>query len=106
MKKVQYCHQELSVEEAIRIAKQKCEEDYDPQPNSLSFRVLGPPVERKWIEASPPDSNQSSDYRITIYVREGSPPKGIVIADYGHGVVMAFNAWDTLLFKWTGLSLQ
>ena len=106
MKKEQYYCGKLSVEEAIRRAKQKCIENYDPQPNSLSFRVLGPPTERKWLEASPPDSYQDSDYRVTVFVREGSPQKGMVIADYGRGVVMAFDAWDNLLFKWSGLTGQ
>ena len=106
MRKGQHCHGKFSVEEAIRRAKQKCEENYDPQPNSFSFLFLGPPPERNWLEASPPDSNQRSEYRVTIYVREGSPPKGMVIADYGHGVVMAFDAWDNLLFKWSGLDSQ
>ena len=94
MRKGQNCYGKLATEEAIQRAKQKVEESYDA-PKS---------PERNWLEASPPDSYGSPRYRVTIFVREGSPPKGFVIADYGHGVVMAFDAWNNLLFKWTELA--
>ena len=50
------------------------------------------PTGRKWLKAHV-DSYKNKDYRIELFVLEGSPAKGFVIADYGHNCAMAFNAW-------------
>jgi hypothetical protein len=48
-------------------------------------------TQRNWIEAHA-DSYKNPLYRIQVFVLEGSPAKGCVVADYGHGVVQAFDA--------------
>jgi hypothetical protein len=49
------------------------------------------PGDRRWLESQPPHSYSSSDYRVRLYVLEGSPPKGYVVASYSIGVVRALN---------------
>ena len=46
---------------------------------------------RKWLEASPENSYDSEDYKVKVFVLEGSPPKGYVLADYCYGIVKAFG---------------
>jgi hypothetical protein len=82
------------MEDAIERAKNKVIKAYD---------MPGSYVERAWIAANA-DSYREVRQRVAIFVREGSPPKGYVIANYGHCTVMAFSVYDELLFKWTGLS--
>ena len=47
---------------------------------------------RKWIVGNPPDSYGDPEYRVAVYVLEGSPPRGTVLADYWHGVVKCWSA--------------
>jgi hypothetical protein len=47
---------------------------------------------RKWLECSPPDSYSESEYKIRVFVLEGSPPRGIVVANYGVRKVKAFDS--------------
>ncbi len=81
------------MEDAIELAKNKVIEAYD-RPGSC---------EREWIVANA-DSYREVRQRVAVLVREGSPAKGYVIANYGRLTVMAFNVHDELLFKWKGLS--
>jgi hypothetical protein len=69
------------VERMIKKAKNYVEKDYDGR-----F-----PQERKWMEASL-DSYETKEHRVTTFVREGSPCKGIIVADYGKGMVTAIRA--------------
>lgn len=56
-------------------------------------------TDRKWLE-SKLDSYGSDYYRIQIFVLEGSPKKGVVIADYGSHLVMGFNSgWKKIFNK-------
>lgn len=78
------------MEEIIKRAKIKVIDAYDGVDN------------RKWLTASL-DSYETKDYRIEVFVREGSPQKGFIVANHGTGTVLAFNAWNDLIFKWTGI---
>lgn len=93
LRKGQHCHGELTMEAAIERAKEKVIRSHDRP---------GVNVERDWIVANL-DSYRQADQRVAVFVREGSPAKGYVIANYGHRTVTAFNLQDELLFKWTGL---
>ena len=57
------------------------------------------PIVREWHGVSV-DSYEDSHNRITMLVLEGSPPKGMIIINYGHGLVMAFDAWGKKLYTW------
>ena len=61
------------------------------------------PEERPWLEASI-DSYKHRDNRVTMLIFEGSPPKGMIIINYGHGLVMAFDAWGKRLYTWRSYS--
>ena len=63
----------------------------------------GEKVEREWLEAEPPNSYSSSDYRVRLFVLEGSPPKGYVLADYASGVVRAFGLSLRALYTYRDL---
>lgn len=69
-------------EEAIDAAKKKIEEAYGAIPG-----------DRPWLEASPSDSYDDENYRITVYVLSGSPPKGIILYSQAHRKVMGFNCY-------------
>jgi hypothetical protein len=45
---------------------------------------------RRWLEATPDHSYRDERYRVTIYVLEGSPPRGYVIASWGANRVKAY----------------
>ena len=71
-----------SMSNAIKKAKIRVEKAY-------GMRVS----DRKWLQTIPIDSYSDPCYRIEIYVLEGSPCKGYVIADYGRRYVRPINAW-------------
>jgi hypothetical protein len=48
--------------------------------------------ERPWLEAEPPDSYKDPFWRVRLFVLQGSPPKGFVLANYGTHTVKAFNS--------------
>jgi hypothetical protein len=94
MRKGQECYGDMSVETAIAKAKDKIIKAYEGENGK---------DDRPWLIASA-DSYKSEHYRISIIVREGSPAKGYIIVNYGFGTVIAYDAQDNLLFKWTGLA--
>ncbi|GAN34101.1 MAG: hypothetical protein DYG83_03405 [Candidatus Brocadia sp. AMX2] len=51
---------------------------------------------RKWLETSL-DSYGDKSYRVSLFVLEGSPAKGYIIANYGMGRVTAFGCDGTRL---------
>ncbi|OFV66809.1 MAG: hypothetical protein SBU_000102 [Candidatus Syntrophoarchaeum butanivorans] len=53
---------------------------------------------RAWLRASPPDSYEEDNYRVELWVLEGSPPKGYVLASHGIGQVKAFD-WSLRCIK-------
>ena len=55
--------------------------------------------ERKWLSANV-DSYETSTQRITLFVLEGSPPRGYVIANYSTLTVKAFSIQDKTLRTW------
>ncbi len=55
---------------------------------------------RKWLSASPPPSYEDESYAVSLYVYEGSPPKGYVIVDYGYHTVKAFGPGWRHLHTW------
>lgn len=48
---------------------------------------------REWLDASL-DSYQDAENRVRLLVIEGSPVKGYVVANYGTGIVQAYDAQD------------
>jgi len=77
------------MKEAIEKAKRLLEKQYDG-------KKAAP---RKWIEAHC-DSYADKSYRVQIFVREGSPCKGSVLANYGQNIVIAYDAWMQKVKKW------
>jgi len=63
---------DLKMNAAIDKAKRKVEEAYHTKPG-----------QRAWLESNPLDSYESDAFRVKIFVLEGSPCKGYVVADYG-----------------------
>lgn len=61
---------------AIEKAKRKVEQAYGTVPGT-----------REWLESSPIDSYEDDSYRVKLFVLEGSPCKGYVLADYGRMTV-------------------
>ena len=56
---------------------------------------------RKWFEAELPYSYSDPKYKVKLFVYEGSPPKGYVIADYSLGIIKAFGLFMKPLYTWT-----
>jgi len=63
---------ELKMNSAIDKAKRKVEKAYHTEQG-----------QRAWLESSPVDSYGTDSFRIKLFVLEGSPCKGYVVADYG-----------------------
>lgn len=53
--------------------------------------AYGSKYEREWLECSLPHSYGRSDYKVTLHVYSGSPPKGYVLADWCYGIVKAYT---------------
>lgn len=47
--------------------------------------------DRQWLEAEPPCSYGNRSYRVRLFVLEGSPPKGYILADYVNRIVKVFG---------------
>ena len=56
---------------------------------------------RKWFEAEPPYSYSDPRYKVKLFIYEGSPPKGYIIADYSLGIVKALGLFMKPLYTWT-----
>ena len=65
---------------AIEKAKRKVEQAYHCSPS-----------QRAWIESNPLDSYEDDTFRVKLFVLEGSPCKGYIIADYGRMYVTPFS---------------
>ena len=65
---------------AIEKAKRKVEQAYHCSPG-----------QRTWLESNPLDSYGCDSFRVKLFVLEGSPCKGYVIADYGRMFVTPFS---------------
>ena len=57
-------------------------------------------IQRRWLETTAPHSYGNSDYRVELFVYEGSPPKGYVLADWSSGVVRSFGVNLTHLYRY------
>jgi len=80
----------ISIEENIKKAKLAVIKKYEGEEKT----------ERKWIELTADSYNEKS-YRIALFVLEGSPAKGYVIANYGRKIVMAFSVDDKKIKTYT-----
>ena len=56
-------------------------------------------TDREWLEANL-DSYENDSSRVKILVLEGSPAKGIVLANYGINEVSAIDGLGRHLHKW------
>jgi len=63
-------------------------------------------TDRPWLEASPPDSYSSPNYRVKVFVLEGSPPKGMVLANYGGHVAIAFDCHGRQLYTYRDFGVE
>ncbi len=70
-------------------AKQKVVEKYEH----------GKTTERQWLQASV-DSYDNSEYRVELFVLEGSPAKGLVIVNWGARWIKAIDLWGNQLYTW------
>jgi hypothetical protein len=57
---------------------------------------------REWLEASPPDSYGSKEYRVTVFALCGSPPKGTILYNHSLRIIRGFNVLlhPTFVFRW------
>lgn len=53
----------------------------------------------RWLEATPEHSFGKEEHMVTIFVLEGSPPKGYIFADYTHGLVKTLRGTDLRTIK-------
>lgn len=82
---------ELNKAEAIAKAEAAVEKSYNSKPEG-----------RRWLIGHAPDSYGDLNYRTSIHVLEGSPPKGYVVV-FGHascGKVMAFDCMEHRIGTW------
>ena len=82
-----------SLTDVVEKAKEVVAERYD-----------GPHHEvRKWLTGVAPDSYGSAAYRVTTYVREGSPPKGyvLVLRESRSATVLALGLYGTFIHSWS-----
>jgi len=77
---------QYTLKELIDKAKEKIEQNYGEQPD------------RRWLEAHA-DSYENPNYRIQIFVWEGSNAKGYLVINHGTGRIRAYGVNDNLL--WT-----
>lgn len=63
-------------------------------------RAYGKDIGRRWLEATPEDSYNNEAHRTTLFVLEGSGPKGFVLAHYSRGQVKAFGLEMNLLYTY------
>jgi len=62
--------------------------------------TYGPGIESpRWLEATPEHSFGKEEHMVRIFVLEGSPPKGYILADYTYGIVKIFRATDLRTLK-------
>lgn len=66
----------------IEKAKAKCEENQAGN------------HKRAWLESTPPDSYQDPQYRVRLFVLQGSSPKGYVLSTPNW--IKAFSCWGDL----------
>lgn len=52
-----------------------------------------------WLEATPEHSFGKEEHMVRIFVLEGSPPKGYILADYAHGLVKTLRGIDLRTIK-------
>ena len=53
----------------------------------------------RWLEATPEHSFGKEEHMVRIFVLEGSPPKGYILADYTYGLVKFFRGIDLRTIK-------
>lgn len=62
--------------------------------------TLGPGIESpRWLDATPENSFGKEEHMVRIFVLEGSPPKGYILADYTYGLVKIFRGSDLRTLK-------
>ena len=54
---------------------------------------------RRWLEATPEYSYNDDRYMVKIFVLEGSPPKGYIVADYFYGIVKVLRMVDLTIIR-------
>lgn len=62
--------------------------------------TIGPGIESpRWLEAAPEHSFGKEEHMVRIFVLEGSPPKGYILADYTYGIVKTLRGIDLRTIK-------
>ncbi len=65
--------------DGIKFAKTRLEEKYSNQENDSN-----------WLETTPLCPYNDDAFMIRLFVMEGKPPKGYILADYSSGIIEAF----------------
>lgn len=55
-------------------------------------RIIDESRKREWLKATPKDSYGNKDYRVELWVLEGSPAKQIVIINHAMNQIYCFNS--------------
>ena len=62
--------------------------------------TIGPGIETpRWLDATPEHSFGKEEHMVRIFVLEGSPPKGYILADYTYGLVKTLRGMDLRTIK-------
>lgn len=56
---------------------------------------------RRWVRARAPCAYDNPAYDMELIMFSGSPAKGHIIVNYGHGTVSAYDAWNKHIHTWT-----
>ena len=56
-------------------------------------------TEPRWLEAAPEHSFGKEEHMVRIFVLEGTPPKGYILADYTYGLVKTLRGTDLRTIK-------
>ena len=69
--------------------------------NSLQHKS-GELPKRRWLKSIPEDSYGDSNYRIELWVLEGSPAKEVALIDHGHGTIICHSGslLKEIIFTW------
>jgi hypothetical protein len=83
----------VTLEEAKKLMENKID-------RAKKLLTVGPGIDApRWLEATPEHSFGKEEHMVRIFVLEGSPPKGYILADYTYGLVKTFRGMDLRTIK-------
>ena len=67
---------------------------------SKRLLVIGSGIEAPvWLDATPEHSFGKEEHMVKLFVLEGSPPRGYILADYTYGLVRTLRGTDMKTIK-------